>query len=251
MDKNFIKQLWKYQKRVESWTNFIKEKKGTEFNKEQNTTIKFIIPLLEILGWEPRSKDVEFEYHLKDKKHRTRRVDIALYLYDTNPKRPKIIVEVKPIPRTSQFDLKGPTHQIFRDYLRANKVVYGILTNGMELIVFSGRFVRHDSKRARTLFRLKLKDFIEFSDVLWILSKEMIKNGTFDELMEIFQSGDKYWRSWFKPNRDMIKLKKFHKLSKICKYKTGEYWKERTGSKELNEYILPLVFAKKFLEKRN
>src|SRR3989338_1831812 len=163
MDRNFIEQLRKYQKRVEDWFNFIKDKKGTEFNKEQNTTVKFIIPLLKILGWEYLSRDVEFEYHLKDKKHGTRHVDIALYIYNTNPKRPKIVVEVKPIPRTNQFDIKGPTRQIFRDYLRANKVAFGILTNGMELIVFTGRFVRHDSKRARTLFRLKLKDFIEFS----------------------------------------------------------------------------------------
>jgi hypothetical protein len=47
----------------------------------------------------------------------------------------------------------------------------------------------------------------------------------------------------------MIRHKRFSELSKI--YKTEEYWKERTGSKELNEYILPLVFAKKLLEKRN
>jgi len=251
MDGNFIEKLQKYQKSIEDWRNFIKDKRGTEFNKEQNTTVKIVNPLLEMLGWELRSKDVEFEYHLKDKKHGTRHVDIALYLSDMDPKRPKIVVEVKPMPKINQFDIKGPTHQIFRDYLRANKVAYGILTNGMELIVFTGRFVRHDSKRARALFRLKLEDFIEFSDVLWLLSKEMIENGTFDELMEIFQSGDKYWRSWFFPQRDMIKHKKFHELAKIHKNKTEEYWKERTGSKELNEYILPLVFAKKFLERRN
>ena len=77
----------------------------------------------------------------------------------------------------------------------------------------------------------------------------MIENETFDKLAEIFQSSDQYWKSWFFPKRDMIKHKKFHELAKI--YKTEEYWKKRTGSKELNEYILPLVFAKKFLERRN
>ena len=251
MDRNFIEQLRKYQKRVEYWLNFIKDKKGKEFNKEQNTTVKFVIPLLEMLGWDHLSRDVEFEYHLKDKKRGTRHVDIALYLYDTNPKRPKIVVEVKPIPRTNQFDIKGPTRQIFRDYLRANKVAFGILTNGMELIVFTGRFVRHDSKRARTLFRLKLEDFIEFSDVLWLLSKEMIENQRFDKLAKMLQSHDQYWKSWFFPKRDMIKHKKFHELAEICKYKNEEYWRKKTGSKELNEYILPLVFAKKFLERRN
>ena len=240
-----LEQLRDYQERVKSWRKFIEARKGTEFNKEQNTTVKFIIPLLEILGWRSFSKDVEFEYHLKDKRHKTRHVDIALYLFDKNPKIPKILVEVKSIPRTSQDDMKHPAHQVFRDYLRANKVTYGILTNGIKLILFDKRFVRYDSKTARPLFAIKLKDFIEFSDVLWLLSKHMVENGKLDELVEMYHH--EFYRPWFFPKRDMIKNKEFDKLAKI--YKTD--WEKKTGSKEQNEYMLRLVFAKKFLSGKN
>lgn len=244
-DKSFIEQLGEYQKKVNDWFEFQENKQGGEFNREQNTTVKFIIPLLEMLGWDPLSsndKDVEFEYHLRDKKHKTRHVDVALYLHAKNPKIPKILIEVKPIKDPNKNDMRGPTLQVFRDYLRAGKVTYGILTNGAELIVFDRRFVRHDYNKARILFSLKWKDFLEFSDVLWLLSKDMVKNGTFDKLARVYHS-DEYWKKWWDPLKDMIKNRRFDKLTKI--YQSKEYWKEKTSDKKGIEYLLPLVFAKK------
>ena len=242
-NKNFVEQLRDYKKRVKDWLQFIEIKRGTEFKTEQNTIAKFVIPLLEILGWGFLSQDVGFEYHLKDKRHKTRHVDIALYLFDKNPKIPKILIEVKRI----QNDIKNAGEQIFRHQLSGGKVTYAIATNGRELIVFDKWRVRHDSKRARTLFALKLEDFIEFSDVLWLLSKDSIESGRFDKLAKIYKPHDEYWQPWFFPMRDMIKNKEFDKLAKI--YKTD--WEKKTGSKEQNEYMLRLVFAKKFLSGKN
>lgn len=54
--KYFVKKLRDYKKRVKDWCDFIKDKKGTEFKTEQNTIVKFVIPLLEMLGWCPLSE---------------------------------------------------------------------------------------------------------------------------------------------------------------------------------------------------
>ena len=142
---SLARELKAYLKRVDKWFKFIEVKEGTEFKTEQNTIVKFVIPLLEMLGWRPLSEDVGFEYHLKDKRHKTRHVDIALYLSDKNPPIPKILIEVKPI----QNDIKNAGEQIFRHQLSGGKVTYAIATNGRELIVFDKWRVRHDAKRGQ------------------------------------------------------------------------------------------------------
>ncbi len=230
MDRNFIEQLRKYQKRVEDWFNFIKDKKGTEFNKEQNTVIKFVAPLFQILGWCPFSVnpvDMEFEYYIHDKStNRRRSVDIALY--SGNPKTPKFLVEIKPIQDKDKIDRLGKTNleeaasQLYKYYFKNSNVVYGIVTNGAELKVYSKKFVTKKSGIARELFSLKYKDFVDYSDILSVLSKGKVEADEFDQLAKAYQT--KQYADW-------------KKNSKI-------------GNAEHDDYILPLEFARKFLRKK-
>ncbi len=213
--KNFTELLKSYQKRVEIW---LKNIKGTQYNKEQNTTIKFIIPLFEILGWDPHSRDMEFEYLIYDKNKSARHADIALYV--RNSEHPKIIVEIKPI----QHKTLGSS-QIFK-YIRDAKVTYGIMTNGRELKIYDRRFCRADSGRAKKLLGLKAEDFIRYKNVLLMLSKRMVEKGEFDKLAKAYCSTT--YVPWVKLQR--IKLQK-PRLSKFDKYE------------------LPLKYASEFLSK--
>ncbi len=99
---NPTERLLNYQARVEAW---VPHSCDSQYDKEQNTLVKFVVPLLELLGWDPWWIDVGFECALWDEREgRGKRVDCALYLLDGEqlvpgrPK-PKILVEVKPFQR--------------------------------------------------------------------------------------------------------------------------------------------------------
>jgi len=225
--KKYLEGLQNYQKRVEEWFGFIKSKKGTEFNKEQNTLIKFVVPLFQILGWCPFSvdpADMEFEYYIRDKStNRRRSVDIALY--SGNAKTPKFLVEIKPIQDKDKIDKLGKTKlekaagQLYKYYFKNSNVVYGIVTNGAELKVYSKRFVTEKSGRARELFSLRYKDFVDYSDILSVLSKEKVEADEFDRLAKAYQT--KQYADWKKSSK--------------------------TGDSEHDDYILPLKFVRNFL----
>lgn len=210
-EKKLIMQLNQYQSKVKEWCSIIK---GTKFNKEENTTVKFVVPLLEMLGWDTL-RDMEFEYNIanKDKKG-GRFVDIVLYIKN----KPKILVEVKPI----QDELERGSKQIFR-YLSDSRIPYGIVTNGKELVVFSGKYCRKDSDKGRELFRFKIFEekknyFIAYHDVLSVISKKYVESEIFDSLANALQ--------------------------------TKEYWEWREGVKNISDDIqIPLEYSRTFLKK--
>lgn len=146
-----------------------------KFKLELNTTIKFVIPLLNILGWEHLGDNMGFEYPVRSKnlddKKRVTHCDIALYLDGKNEK-PEILVEVKPI----QSENFGSGRYLLR-YLCPAKIRYGIYTNGRELKLLDSRTPK--SYHPEGLFSLKAKDFSTYADVLWMLSKEKVSEKGF------------------------------------------------------------------------
>lgn len=217
MDKrNFREKLQKYQKNVEDWLKFREDKKGTEFNKEENTKIKFVVPLLDILGWHPLTGyDVEFEHHIPKVKGRDA-ADIALYTSFKKLAKPVILIEVKPIQDTIRED--SPT-KIF-EYMTHARIPFGIATNGKHLLLFDNFRTRHDSAQGCKLINFRsTKDFIIYSDVLGLLSKELVSCGILKQFSDYF-----------------------HQYSFFS-------WREsrQTNNKDHDEYTLRLEFARKFL----
>lgn len=211
---DLTKQLKIYRSRTRSWFEFLKCMR-TRYNKEQNATVKFVIPLFSMLGWDPLTADMEFEYFIPGEKKRGGKVDVALFV--GRSKAPKFLIEVKPFQNKS-VDNRWTQVQIFR-YLVKSKSYYGIVTNGRELVLYGKRYVRPDYKRPRKFLSLKADDFVKYEKVLRVFSKSMVKNGEFDKLAKAYNS-NLYW-SWRKNNL--------------------------SGNKTYDEYQLPLEFAVNFL----
>jgi len=178
--KNLKNRLRQYQKEATKWYKIMK---NHCYHDERNTVIKFVVPLLEILGWRPKSKDMEFEYTLRRKnRKRPIRVDIALYGHDS--KKPSILVEVKCL----QDDL-GSGRYLLR-YLSAGKIPYGIYTNGRELKLVDRR--TPTSYNPEGLFSIKLEDFIKYKKVLFGLSRKALENGKLKKLAKSCHT-KKFW----------------------------------------------------------
>lgn len=201
----FAKQLEEYQARAQSWFEFLEgiRPRYDRYNDEQNATVKFVVPLFEMLGWNPLTTDMEFEYLIPGEKGEKGKVDVALFAGKS--KTPKFLIEVKPF----QDELDEGETQIV-EYLVKSGFDYGIVTNGRELVVYSRQHVRPDYKRARKFFSLKVDDFVRYEGVLRVLSKGMIENGKFDELAKAYHS-DRYW-SWKKENRSGGKIHDEYRL---------------------------------------
>lgn len=207
--KNFIDKLRDYRERIRDWNQFKTDKKGTQFNKEQNTVIKFVAPLLNILKWDVLSKEVEFEYLNPS----GGRADIALYING----KPQILIEVKPIQ--NKFKKEWPT-KIF-DYMSKAKIKYGIETNGDEVTLYDNYRVKSNCKRGSKLFSIRSDDFITYSVVLWLLSKDMVEKGELDRFATAFH----------RTNDNFYKWRESRKRPRDSNY---------------NEYTLRLEFAKEF-----
>jgi len=175
---NFLRKLRDYQKRVKKCEGLYKD--------ERNTTIKFIVPLLNILGWNQLSKEMEFEYVVKGKglKHSSR-VDIALYAKSSE--KPDILVEIKRLKKDS--DDLGTGRQMLR-YLSAAKIKYGIYTNGKKLMLLDNRTPTEYMPEG--LFVIKVEDFVDYGKVLAALSKDSIKQKKLERLVKDYHSQD-FW----------------------------------------------------------
>lgn len=192
-EKAFKRQLLDYQKRVKDWLK--NDFKNGGYDKEQNTTIKFVVPLLNILGWDSYSKEMEFEYPIHQKERdKLTRVDIALYTKDS--KKPKILVEIKRI----QEEL-GTGRQLLR-YLHAEKVKYGIYTNGREVRLID---IRTPTKYIpEGLFIIRAEDFSSYPKVLSALSKNSVERGLLHKIVKSFHTHD----FWGEVQRKEKKVKK-------------------------------------------
>lgn len=183
MSKNkLLKQLKDYRYKINKLY-----KKEKDFS-EEDTKLKFIIKLFGILGWNYAEREMEFEHPVDGNRH----VDIALYL--GGHKKPKVLVEVKSLSckklgRGSQ--LSG--------YLRSTNIPLGVYTNGKEIKLI--RKVPKDSNPKIPIHFKDPGDFIKYSDVLWLLSKDMIKRGTLEKLINEIKTKTKKYVLWKKRNQ--------------------------------------------------
>ena len=210
------KQLRNYLARVKE---FGPVGKNTGFKLEQNTTIKFVIPLLNILGWDHLKNDMGFEYPVRGRKEKKKegRCDIALYTDYPKSKKPKVLVEIKRIQVPEE---KLESGRYLLEYLNATKINYGIFTDGKELKLVDRRTPTRSHPEG--LFSLEANHFLDYPDVLWMLSKEMVSKGKLDEFAHAYH---------FEPN--------FFKWAKS----------EKTGDVDPKKYKLRLEFTRRFLKK--
>lgn len=189
-----MKQLEDYQKKVEDWRRSREKEINRKLcNDERNTTVKFIIPLLNILDWNHLSRDMEFEHRVQGREtKRLTRVDIALYTEDSI--KPKIFVEIKRIE-----DELGTGRQVLR-YLHAEGVKYGIYTNGREIRLLDNRTPTKYAPEG--LFCIRVGDFVKYHKVLDVLSKESIETGKLDKLAECYHSKN-FWDFVKKKEREI------------------------------------------------
>lgn len=125
---------------------------------EENTIIKFILPLLEILGWDQASDEVEYQRTLKA----MGRTDIILKIEG----KPVVIIEAKKF-NSELNDVHMKQAMRYKTHAR-----WIIITNGKELRLYDRR---KRSKWGREFFSLKYDSYKEYSDLLELISRKKIE----------------------------------------------------------------------------
>lgn len=134
---------------------------------EQNTKVKLIQPLLELLGWDIYSADVELEYPMQIGRGNTR-ADYALQLENA----PVVFIEAKGCDNSLSEGDRGQ----LTSYMRQKGVDWGLLTNGARFELFRRR---QDSSRPDevSLAQFSLEELSENWSTLKLLSKELVETG--------------------------------------------------------------------------
>ncbi len=211
---NFKEQLQNYQERVKKYV----EKDSLQRKRchdENNTTIKIVIPLLEILGWVPESDLMEFEYTTRDRRDKTSNkvgwADIALYASLGKEDKPIILIEVKKIQNDIPF--KRPT-KIF-EYMTHEGIAFGIATNGRQLLLYDNYRVGHSSCKGSNLVNFRsLKDLMDYREALNLFSRKSVVDGKLNAFSRYFHEESRF-HSWRKSllgknkdwDEDTLKLK--------------------------------------------
>ena len=152
----------KARKEINRYIEKVKEfLKGHHEINESTTIARFILPMFNILGWDPSSGDVELECKIKG----AGRPDIALKIDNEI----KYLVEAKILNK----ELSGRCIPQVGKYImkRRSSIRWAILTNGTELRVYDVRF---RSKHPRLFFKLSLDNLGKYFDILWLLSRGKI-----------------------------------------------------------------------------
>lgn len=140
---------------------------------EENTKTKLVNPLIELLGWDLYSLDVELEYTVQIATG-TRKVDYALLIDDV----PRVFVEAK----GCDTDVSRASGQV-KDYMRQElPVKWGIATNGRTIEILR-KSERSEHEEIR-FGRYTLDDLRERPEALSVVSKEAIVSGEDDATVE-------------------------------------------------------------------
>jgi len=134
---------------------------------EQNTRRKLVEPLIEILGWEILSPDVELEYSVQMGSG-TKKVDYAL-LIEGNP---VVFVETK----GSDNSITEANQRQLKSYMRQTGVDWGLLTNGTSFEILKRRTGGQRPDEI-TLGSFQLEELVEYRNVLRAISRESIESG--------------------------------------------------------------------------
>lgn len=141
---------------------------------EQNTKAKLIRPLIELLGWDVYSSEVELEYSMQIGRGNTR-ADYALILEGT----PVVFTEAKGCDST----LTDSDRKQLASYMRQTGVDWGLLTNGATFEILKRRT---DSNRPEEILlgSFSLTELTENRELLELLSKELVESGEANSIAE-------------------------------------------------------------------
>ena len=141
---------------------------------EENTKAKIIRPLIELLGWDIYSGDVELEYSMQIGRGNTR-ADYALLLEGT----PVVFIEAKGCDTT----LSDSARSQLKSYMRQTGVDWGLLTNGTKFEILKRRT---DSKRPDEVVMgtPSLEELVDEYELLKLLSKDLVQSGEADKIAE-------------------------------------------------------------------
>lgn len=139
---------------------------------EEATKFRLILPFIEILGWDPRSTEVEPEHTVRMATGKAK-VDFALLVGET----PVVFVEAKP----ARSSLDEDSVAQLRSYMRQElDVDWGVVTNGRSFEVLTKG---NDGRQEEiSLIQFELDDLKERPELLEILSKDSIQSGKSDEI---------------------------------------------------------------------
>lgn len=160
---------------------------------EQNTKRKIIEPLIELLGWNILSAEVELEYSVQMGAG-TKKVDYTLKLEET----PVVFIEAKGCDTT----LTEAHSDQLCSYMRQVGVDWGLLSNGREFEIY-----RRDTTASRpsevTLAQFSLEEIEENQHPLRALSKESISSGESRQIAEKIESVQKAVTE-LRENKEMV-----------------------------------------------
>jgi len=145
---------------------------------EENTKRKIIEPLIDLLGWDILSADVELEYSVQMGSG-TKKVDYALKIEDT----PVVFVEAK----GSDTDLTTNHEKQLRSYMRQVGVDWGLLSNGREFKIFR-RDYSSDRPNEISLAEFSLDEIEDKEQPLTALSRESVESGESRQIAEKIES---------------------------------------------------------------
>ncbi|MFC6616118.1 type I restriction enzyme HsdR N-terminal domain-containing protein [Halopenitus salinus] len=141
---------------------------------EQNTRRKLIEPLLELLGWDMLSSEVELEYSVQMGVG-TKKVDYALELEDA----PVVFVEAK----GADTAISSGHRDQLTSYMRQTGVDWGMLTNGTTVELYKRK---QDSQRPDEIHlgNIDLNDLPDRIGLLRAFSRDSIASGESETIAE-------------------------------------------------------------------
>ncbi|AGB37783.1 type I restriction enzyme HsdR N-terminal domain-containing protein [Natronococcus occultus] len=141
---------------------------------EENTKVKIIQPLIELLGWEVYSSEVDLEYPMQIGQG-SARADYALQVEGA----PVVFIEAK----GSDSSLSDTDRSQLSSYMRQKGVDWGLLTNGKRFEVLKRR---SDSDRPEevSLGKFDLGELDENWSVVRLLSKDLVQSGEADTIAQ-------------------------------------------------------------------
>ncbi|PSQ55005.1 restriction endonuclease subunit R [Halobacteriales archaeon SW_12_67_38] len=141
---------------------------------EQNTKAKLVRPLIELLGWDVYSAEVELEYSMQIGRGNTR-ADYALVLEGA----PVVFIEVKGCDTT----VTDSDRSQLTSYMRQTGVDWGLLTNGVKFEILKRRMVDGRPDEV-SLGIFSLEELPQNQELLELLSKDLVESGEADRVAE-------------------------------------------------------------------
>lgn len=177
---------------------------------ESDIEMKFIQPLLDLLGWD-RFTDVQTQYALPAGTTRIK-VDYALFIEDEI----EAIIEVK-----SSHELTESDRDQLRSYMRQAETDWGLVTNGRSFQILS--LTDRSSSTEGVLVEIPIEEVDSEWGKMRILSKEMVRSGESHEIKEKLDTKEQG-------------IERLEKNSKNIKKEITNYLIEETNDSLLPEF---------------